>query len=1157
MLLSRTVPAEPPWQHPLSYDGGGYWTLRVPIEMVNSGNSPIDGTPVRILLSKGTESEPLIGCPVAGLRAVNASREELLYAIVDSAGQSKRTGALAEGDRIILPAEVPANGSAQSCLYADNAAAWPVVDWLATGLANGGFEQEEAMPVQWSESCTDATHRMSLSREDTKSGAACARCDVAPGALPAWVNYSQQGIHVEPGQKYRFIGWVKGKEVLGQAGWYVHVDGQQPLLVNSIAAWDGSYDWRQAEIEFVVPEGGRTFSCGTVLHGTGTAWYDDAALELLDDNPSLQAKVLPAETMQLQVTDTDTAWPSDTNWAWRAPVRVRNFTDKPSDKALVTCDIRRFRNGLAKILGFQSAPATMLAGPDTTNQMVPVTDITVGEFNVTTSIPPKTEKTLWLYASKKAPTAASGRILSATEWVNSPLNLLSNGDMEQGGNGAPAAWLSGKETRPEDHSFEAMRVEGGVSGAWCLKLQVPQGPGEPGWVGWRQTVPVKPFTQYVLSGYIKTQSLDGDATIYVHVLRADGSTIESLNLGAAPLVRGDKDWTRVETAIATPGDCGSLEVHLTTNRRGTLWYDAVMLAETRDCVVGPIEAREKSGGPSAWPVSTLAKVFQDDLPPETPSTKGVQIHAARNAWESFQVAVRTPADETRTICVTPLHGPDGRVLDPPVLYRVGYVPIDFPIGYHNTTAPPYRRFLPASRGNDGWPGWWPDPLERLPVEHTPQGMTASLSLRKERTQPLWFDLQVPIDAVPGTYTGEIILDGTSLPIDLTVWDFAMPGEKHLPALYDLRSGPLGDILAGPNRTETLQMWQRLLARFNVSPSMVLNEPVFGYEDGHVTMQTQDFDKEARYLLDELHVNKVYAPQLFYACGWAYAPKDVFGLKAFTPEYVSAWQEAYRLFVEHVTEKGWRNRFVFYIADEPFAKSGPTISGIARLADMAREIAPDIPVYSSTWTDIQGLEGHLTQWGVGVHGSFPVDRIEARRAAGDRFWFTTDGHMCTDTPLLAIERLLPWFCFRYGVDGYEFWGVSWWSQDPWQSGWHQYISQSDEGQKYYHVRYPNGDGFLTYPPRGAGGEPAPTIRLMAARAGVDDYEIFLALRAHADAGDPDARAALEKVQSLTPGIPNEGGRFSTLLMHDPYAIQEARRAAGETLTALVRRDKTSR
>ncbi|MBM4050183.1 MAG: DUF4091 domain-containing protein, partial [Planctomycetes bacterium] len=101
-------------------------------------------------------------------------------------------------------------------------------------------------------------------------------------------------------------------------------------------------------------------------------------------------------------------------------------------------------------------------------------------------------------------------------------------------------------------------------------------------------------------------------------------------------------------------------------------------------------------------------------------------------------------------------------------------------------------------------------------------------------------------------------------------------------------------------------------------------------------------------------------------------------------------------------------------------------------------------------------------------------------------------------------------------------------------------------------YPNGDGFLAYPGSGAGQqEPLPSIRLVAAREGVDDYETFLALRRHAEQGNAQAREALDRVRSLVQ-MPNRGGRYSTAIMPDPDAVQAARIAVGDALTQLNRK-----
>ena len=100
-----------------------------------------------------------------------------------------------------------------------------------------------------------------------------------------------------------------------------------------------------------------------------------------------------------------------------------------------------------------------------------------------------------------------------------------------------------------------------------------------------------------------------------------------------------------------------------------------------------------------------------------------------------------------------------------------------------------------------------------------------------------------------------------------------------------------------------------------------------------------------------------------------------------------------------------------------------------------------------------------------------------------------------------------------------------------------------------MRYPNGDGFLAYPGMDGNQEPLPTIRLLAARDGVEDYEIFLALKQFAEKGNQKAIDALAKIRSLV-NMKNRGGRYSTVLMPDPDAVHAARVVAGNVLSELV-------
>ena len=146
--------------------------------------------------------------------------------------------------------------------------------------------------------------------------------------------------------------------------------------------------------------------------------------------------------------------------------------------------------------------------------------------------------------------------------------------------------------------------------------------------------------------------------------------------------------------------------------------------------------------------------------------------------------------------------------------------------------------------------------------------------------------------------------------------------------------------------------------------------------------------------------------------------------------------------------------------------------------------------------------------------------------------------------------MPWYCFKYGADAFEFWGSTWWTFNPWKYGWHAFVKEGGGEQVKHPVRYPNGDGYIAYPGEDIGvSGPVPSIRLIAIREGVDDYEIFNALNTYAEKGNEDAQEILDAVRSLVI-VPNLGGMLSTSFMPDPDAVRATRIAAREILDRLM-------
>ncbi|MCD6352484.1 MAG: DUF4091 domain-containing protein, partial [Armatimonadetes bacterium] len=500
-----------------------------------------------------------------------------------------------------------------------------------------------------------------------------------------------------------------------------------------------------------------------------------------------------------------------------------------------------------------------------------------------------------------------------------------------------------------------------------------------------------------------------------------------------------------------------------------------------------------------------------------------------------QLAVRSGTGGTLRVRATALRGPGGARLAAPKVYDNRYVPVDFPVGYDGSLQPAWVRHKPRHRGNDGWTGWWPDPL--APVRN------GTVELKARQTRALWVDYYVPPEARPGEYTGRVEVSlgaqKVTVPVRLRVVQYTLPERRHTHALYDLR---LRD-----QSYENVSRWYTFLARYDVWPSYVWPAPKISYEGGAVKMDFTEFDRSATLLFDKLKCNACYTPGFFYSFGWGYPPKKLFGKEPFTPEWTKIFQSGLRQFFDHLRQKGWDKYFVYYVSDEPDRRDETVQRNLARVCDLAREAVPGLLVYSSTWAHLTRLDGHLNLWGIGPQGTWKWEEVKQRRAAGDHFWFTTDGQMCLDTPYLAIERLLPWMCFKYDVEGYEFWGVNWWTYNPWEYGWHSYHLQSHAGKVFRWTRYPNGDGFLTYPGDYVRQEePAPSIRLVAAREGMEDYEVFWALARRAKR-DPTCARVLDQVRDLVQ-IPNKGGRYSTALLPDPDGLLKARHAA---LAALAR------
>ncbi|MGA2502053.1 MAG: glycoside hydrolase domain-containing protein, partial [Tepidisphaeraceae bacterium] len=185
--------------------------------------------------------------------------------------------------------------------------------------------------------------------------------------------------------------------------------------------------------------------------------------------------------------------------------------------------------------------------------------------------------------------------------------------------------------------------------------------------------------------------------------------------------------------------------------------------------LGFVLARQAAADWHVWTLTETRHVLGGDAPGGSSS---VQIAAARNEWESFQILLRSDAP-VRGVRVEPgdFKNLEGAVLSArhARLYR-----------QHQT------ELKQGTQRNDAFkPDWYPDALIPFlnPITGEPLAkarfVAVPFDLPADRTQGFWVDVNVPADAKAGVYRGVYRVTAqdqspVEIPVELTIWDFTLP-----------------------------------------------------------------------------------------------------------------------------------------------------------------------------------------------------------------------------------------------------------------------------------------------------------------------------------------------------------------------------------------------
>lgn len=457
------------------------------------------------------------------------------------------------------------------------------------------------------------------------------------------------------------------------------------------------------------------------------------------------------------------------------------------------------------------------------------------------------------------------------------------------------------------------------------------------------------------------------------------------------------------------------------------------------------------------PINPLVKVPRTSVPKAASSE--LYIDGARGETVSAQ-AVLIPGDSPDT--VTPrmsiLRSSDGKATVVPKCVRLQW-----------------ERYIDLTANTTDVP--LDDLIGKAPISvPDPFWEDAERPIEPKSVQPLWIEIDIPTNARPGEYRGELTVSGgrgrCSLPVILRVRDFDMPAERHQ-RMFEWWDFPgRGFESLKPNSPA---YWKHLERMCEFVKSHRQTDVRLSWASVRLTesgCDTSFFEKFAEVAfstgIQAVHLTSLAS----YTKSQLKPDSRVIPIED-NLRRLAAIQEV-------IVRRGWKGRVFTSLVDEPFIYQEKSYQ---QLLKRVREIAPDIGVIEAIETeDVGDLDiyvpklSHLNLW-------WP--RFEQLKREGKTVWFYICNYPRGRYPnryldqQLIFSRELHWISYLYGLDGFLHWGFNWFARDadPYTE---KGVTRSNLPPGDSAVAYPGRDGWLG------------SLRMSAMRDGLQDYEYLWTL-----------------------------------------------------------------
>jgi len=404
----------------------------------------------------------------------------------------------------------------------------------------------------------------------------------------------------------------------------------------------------------------------------------------------------------------------------------------------------------------------------------------------------------------------------------------------------------------------------------------------------------------------------------------------------------------------------------------------------------------------------------------------------------------------------------------------------------------------AATGLHGRRGRWPDPLVPLT-----RPFSVSIAGNGDpRHQPLWIDIQIPRDQVPGTYEGSLIVRADqgllgTINIALTVADVTLPAQRLFPAHVGFYEHHIARMYGlEPDSAAFQEIFKEYLKFFLNNRLDPRTPPAMqGRVENGKYILTWPRPELERLFLDHGRVQFLISP----------VPQGIPGPgreEPFTEDYLGYIQQHVAQVIAHARQNGWYERLVFWMPiDEP--KSAVQYEAVRRWGDAIRAVDSQVPVSVTEQPKTENpawgtLVGHVNAWTVNGNYLFhEADAVAARKQAGELITWYVSCDQLYPQPNYYIDReaadlrMIPWITWRYKLDGILYWNSTFWEEilNPWIDpiSWKWFPCNSPAA----------GEGSLIYPGHMAERYarqdnvhgPVGSLRLALLREGLEELELL--------------------------------------------------------------------